>query len=72
MTTIPNLEYGCGSWIVVSRETGKAVIETYQRSVALKINQAKYEVLTAMQYLVRFNKQVKRLPIAVSATTSAK
>jgi hypothetical protein len=44
-----------GSWVIVSRETGKAVLETFQQSVAQKINAARYEVLTAHQWLVRIN-----------------
>lgn len=58
--TVPNLEPYCGSWIAVSRATGKAVFETYSRKTAEKINQEKYEVLTAYQWLVRFNQTVKR------------
>jgi hypothetical protein len=58
--TIPNLEPFCGSWIVVSRETGNPVLETYSRDTAEKINQEKYEVLTAYQWLMRFNKEVKQ------------
>ena len=56
---IPKLEHHCGSWIAVSRETGDAVYETYQRTVAEKINQDKYEVLTALQWLVRVNAEIK-------------
>lgn len=52
---IPRLEPHCGSWIAVRRETGEAVYETYSRSVAEKINQEKYEVLAAPQWLVRIN-----------------
>jgi len=26
----------CNSWVVVSRETGKAVLETYSRVIAVK------------------------------------
>ena len=56
---IPDLEPNCGSWIIVSRETGDSVFETFQRGVAEKINQEKYEVLTALQWLQRFNARVK-------------
>jgi hypothetical protein len=57
--TIPDLESYCGSWIVVSRETGKAVLETYSRATAKAINQEKYEVLTALQWLIRFNRSIQ-------------
>lgn len=53
---VPELEHHCGSWIIVSKETGAAVLETFQKSVAEKINTAKYEVLTALQYLMGLNK----------------
>lgn len=59
MTTIPELERHCNSWVAVSRETGKPVYETTRRSIAEKINQEKYEVLTALQWLVRFNEGVR-------------
>ena len=51
--TIPELEHHCGSWIVVDRSTGKAVLETFERKTAKAINQKRYEVLTALQYLSR-------------------
>lgn len=60
MPTVPNLEPHCGSWMAVDRETGKAVFETWNRSTAEKINQDRYQVLTAAQYLGRFNTAVKR------------
>ena len=52
---IPNLEPHCGSWIVSDRATGIAVLETFQRSVAEKINQDRYTVKTALQHLVELN-----------------
>ena len=57
--TIPNLEPHCGSWIVKDRATGVAVMETFQRSVAEKINQSRYQVRTAHQHLVSLNNQPK-------------
>jgi len=57
--TIPALDHYSGSWIIVSRDTGESVMETYQQSVAEKVNQSKYEVLTALQYLVMFNQSIK-------------
>lgn len=48
---VPDLPHHCGSWIVVDRETHVAVLETFQRSVAESINQERYEVLTALDYL---------------------
>ncbi len=57
--TVPELEYGCGSWIIVSKDTGKAVFETFDRHIADRINTQKYTVLTAMQYLGALNKSLK-------------
>ena len=51
--TTPNLEHHCGSWIVVDRATGKPVLETYSKKVADAINTELYQVLTALQYLIR-------------------
>ena len=56
---IPALEHHCNSWIVVSRTTGNPVLETFERSTASAVNQAKYEVLTALQWLHRFNQSIK-------------
>lgn len=53
---IPDLEPHCGSWVVVSRSNGKAVLETFDRSVVERVDQTAYEVLTAAQWLGRVNK----------------
>jgi len=47
------------SWIIVNRETGKPVFETWQHSVAQKINTIKYEALTAYDYLCKLNAKIK-------------
>ena len=47
------------SWVIVDRQTGKPVLETYSAKVAGAINLARYEVLTALQWLQRFNASVK-------------
>jgi hypothetical protein len=52
------------SWIIISRETGKPVFETFTRKIAARVNLEKYEVLTAKEWLVRFNKQVKANDVA--------
>jgi hypothetical protein len=56
---IPDLESNCGSWVVVSRATGKPVLETFERRTAEAINQSAYEVLTTLQWLVRLNRSIK-------------
>jgi len=53
--TVPALPHGCGSWIVVRKGTLEAVYETWSRSVAEKVNAERYQVLTALDYLQRFN-----------------
>jgi hypothetical protein len=44
------------SWIIVNRATGKAVMETFSRSVADKINLNSYEVVPVLQWLQRVNR----------------
>jgi len=56
---IPALEHHCGSWIAVDRSTGKPVLETFERGTAERINQDRYEVLTAAQWLAQFNRSVR-------------
>lgn len=58
-SAVPALEPHCGSWIIVDRTTGKPVMETFYPSIARHINQDKFEVLTAQQWLARFNAQIK-------------
>jgi len=55
---IPELESHCGSWVIIDRKTARPVLETFQRSTAEKVNQSRYEVLTTLQWLTRFNRQV--------------
>lgn len=59
MGTVPELEPYCGSWVVVARAAGLPVMETFSRRCAEAINQDKYEVLTAGQWLARLNRTVK-------------
>lgn len=47
------------SWIIVSRETGKPVVETWHETTAQKINTTKYQVFTAYGYLCQLNSQIK-------------
>lgn len=59
MTNVPELEHGCGSWIVVRKSDGTSIAEIWNRETAEKVNQEKYTVLTAMQYLKNLNKRIK-------------
>ena len=47
---------GAQSWIIVRRDDGKAVLETYSKRVASAINRERYEVLTALEHLQRLNR----------------
>lgn len=47
------------SWIVVSRDTGVPVLETWSEAVASAINTDKYNVYPALEWLQIFNKHVK-------------
>jgi hypothetical protein len=48
------------SWVVVDRETGKPVLETFERKTAERVNQSRYEVLTAQDWLERFNGSLRK------------
>lgn len=47
------------SWVIVNKETGVAVFETYQESVTLKLNTAKYEAIPVLNYLQQLNRSLK-------------
>ena len=48
-----------GSWVIVNRLTGEAILETFSEEVTKAINTKKYQVLTAYDYLCRLNKRLK-------------
>jgi hypothetical protein len=48
-----------GSWIALERATLRAVYETFQHSVACKINQDKFIVLPAGEALAIMNQRIK-------------
>jgi Zn-finger protein len=47
------------SFVVISKETGKAVWECYNVLIAAKINKEKYTVKSSYNYLVDLNKWIK-------------
>jgi hypothetical protein len=55
LAALPPLPPRCGSWIIVRKSDGHAVLETFSRKVASCVNGALYEVLTAADYLGRTN-----------------
>lgn len=61
MADIPELEHGCGSWIVTNKDTAVAVGEFYDRSVVEAINRDAYRIETAMAYLARRNREARGL-----------
>ena len=46
------------SWVIVRRNDGKSVLETFDKRLANAINLELYEVLPAGEYLARLNKQI--------------
>lgn len=48
------------SWVVVRKATGEAVLETYCRSIAEKINQKVYSVIPVLEYLYSINETLKK------------
>ena len=57
-----------GSWVIVDRETGEAVAELSGKSAVEKVNQERYEVLTANQWLTRLNEKPEPGPAPQRAT----
>ena len=47
------------SWVIVNRQTGEAVLETFSEKVTAAINTKKYQVMTAYDYLCNLNKTIK-------------
>lgn len=50
------------SWIIVSRATGKAVLETFNPRIAAAVNRARYDVLPVLEYLQNLNRALKAKP----------
>lgn len=48
-----------GSWVIVNRITGEAILETFSEEVTKAINTKKYQVLTAYDYLCQLNSKGK-------------
>lgn len=48
------------SYIVVSKRTGKAILETWNKGITDKVNRDKYDVLTAYDYLCKTNQQIAK------------
>jgi len=50
------------SWVIVNKETGEPVLETYNEKMLSKLNTEKYEAIPALKYLVALNKKIKENP----------
>jgi hypothetical protein len=53
---VPALEPHCKSWIIVSRASGEAIMETFSRAAVEKINRDRFDVYTAAQWLAKLNR----------------
>ena len=47
------------SWVVVSRETGQAVLETFSRKIADAVNLDRYRVVPILQWLGSINSALR-------------
>lgn len=56
MTSLSNT----ASWIIVNKQTNKAVIEMYDFELVKKINTLKYKAVPILEYLQNFNEKVKQ------------
>lgn len=48
------------SWVIVSKQTGKPLFETFQASIISKINTAQYEAVPILTYLQQLNRSLKK------------
>jgi hypothetical protein len=44
------------SWVIIDKQTGEALFETFQASIISKINTARYEAVPILTYLQGLNK----------------
>ena len=47
------------SWIIVRRSDGAAILETWNPTIVAALNLARYEALTAYDYLCQLNARIK-------------
>lgn len=45
------------SWVIREKETGRVMFETFQKSVADKINRKRYEAVPILQHLQEVNRK---------------
>lgn len=47
------------SWVVVRRDTGEVILETFNPGIASAINTGRYEAVPILQWLVRINQRLR-------------
>lgn len=47
------------SWVIIEKETGMGVLETFNSNILPYLNTAKYEAIPILEYLHNINAQVK-------------
>lgn len=45
------------SWVIVSKDTGQAIMETFSKRTADRVNLKRYKVVPIMAYLQSLNEQ---------------
>jgi hypothetical protein len=45
------------SWVIINKQTGAALFETFQASIIPKINTARYEAVPILTYLQQLNQK---------------
>lgn len=56
---VPALPRNCNSWVVIRKNTGERILESFDRKLISNINQKAYYVLPTLHWLQIFNKLVK-------------
>jgi len=49
------------SWVIVSKQSGKAILETFDSSLVNCINQKLYKAVPILEYLQNLNKSLKEV-----------
>lgn len=47
------------SWVIVNKETGEAMFETYNQNLLHIINTEKYEIMPILKYLGALNRKIQ-------------
>jgi hypothetical protein len=47
------------SWVVVQKDTGKVILETFDPKMVAAINLDRYRVIPILKYLTSLNRQIK-------------